>query len=152
MVFKSCGGILELQREIQTSSCVGPVKTNLPFELRGRAGDCSLVTAVQNRPHLGLCPGPNFPLQGSCIGERNGNPLQCSCLENPRDGPQHTASVQRSHPGPPEGPHCKACLSRGNALVDVGEYGAVRLGGRLDRDWTLFLPVEGGIHFTFPLS
>ena len=21
----------------------------------------------------------------SCIGERNGNPLQCSCLENPRD-------------------------------------------------------------------
>ena len=25
-----------------------------------------------------------FPL--SCIGEGNGNPLQCSCLENPRDG------------------------------------------------------------------
>ena len=23
---------------------------------------------------------------GSCIGEGNGNPLQCSCLENPRDG------------------------------------------------------------------
>ena len=22
----------------------------------------------------------------SCIGEENGNPLQCSCLENPRDG------------------------------------------------------------------
>ena len=27
-----------LQREIQTSSCVGPVKTNLPFQLRGRDG------------------------------------------------------------------------------------------------------------------
>ena len=25
-----------------------------------------------------------FPL--SCIGEGNGNPLQCSCLENPMDG------------------------------------------------------------------
>ena len=25
----------------------------------------------------------HFPL--SCIGEGNGNPLQCSCLENPRD-------------------------------------------------------------------
>ena len=25
----------------------------------------------------------HFPF--SCIGERNGNPLQCSCLENPRD-------------------------------------------------------------------
>ena len=24
-------------------------------------------------------------LQVSCIGEGNGNPLQCSCLENPRD-------------------------------------------------------------------
>ena len=22
----------------------------------------------------------------SCIGEGNGNPLQCSCLENPKDG------------------------------------------------------------------
>ena len=42
--FKCCGGILELQREIQTSSCVGPVKTNLPFELRGRDGCCSRVT------------------------------------------------------------------------------------------------------------
>ena len=26
----------------------------------------------------------HFPL--SCIAEGNGNPLQCSCLENPRDG------------------------------------------------------------------
>ena len=26
------------------------------------------------------------PLSLSCIGEGNGNPLQCSCLENPRDG------------------------------------------------------------------
>ena len=26
----------------------------------------------------------NFSL--SCIGEGNGNPLQCSCLKNPRDG------------------------------------------------------------------
>ena len=28
----------------------------------------------------------HFHLSLSCIGERNGNPLQCSCLENPRDG------------------------------------------------------------------
>ena len=27
-----------------------------------------------------------FTFSLSCIGERNGNPLQCSCLENPRDG------------------------------------------------------------------
>ena len=29
----------------------------------------------------------------SCIGEGNGNPLQCSCLENPRDGEAWWAPV-----------------------------------------------------------
>ena len=33
----------------------------------------------------------NFTL--SCIGEGNGNPLQCSCLENPRDGGAWWAAV-----------------------------------------------------------
>ena len=33
----------------------------------------------------------HFPL--SYIGERNGNPLQCSCLENPRDGGARWAAV-----------------------------------------------------------
>ena len=28
-----------------------------------------------------------------CIGEGNGNPLQCSCLENPRDGEAWWAAV-----------------------------------------------------------
>ena len=27
----------------------------------------------------------HFRFSLSCIGEGNGNPLQCSCLENPRD-------------------------------------------------------------------
>ena len=27
----------------------------------------------------------HFHFSFSCIGEGNGNPLQCSCLENPRD-------------------------------------------------------------------
>ena len=33
----------------------------------------------------------HFPL--SCIGEGKGNPLQCSCLENPRDGGAWWAAV-----------------------------------------------------------
>ena len=33
----------------------------------------------------------HFPL--SRIGEGNGNPLQCSCLENPRDGGAWWAAV-----------------------------------------------------------
>ena len=28
----------------------------------------------------------HFHFSLSCIGEGNGNPLQCSCLENSRDG------------------------------------------------------------------
>ena len=63
-IFSSCCGILELRRGFQASSCVGPGKTNLPFELRGKAGGCTRVTAGSKRPHLGLCPGPNVPLKG----------------------------------------------------------------------------------------
>ena len=35
----------------------------------------------------------HFRFSLSCIGEGNGNPLQCSCLENPRDGGAWGASV-----------------------------------------------------------
>ena len=34
-----------------------------------------------------------FHFSLSCTGERNGNPLQCSCLENPRDGGAWWAAV-----------------------------------------------------------
>ena len=33
-----------------------------------------------------MTEGLHFPFSLSCIGEGNGNPLQCSCLENPRNG------------------------------------------------------------------
>ena len=35
----------------------------------------------------------HFHFSLSCIGGRNGNPLQCSCLENPRDGGAWWAAV-----------------------------------------------------------
>ena len=35
----------------------------------------------------------HFHFSLSCIGEGNGNPLQCSCLENPRDGGAWWATV-----------------------------------------------------------
>ena len=35
----------------------------------------------------------HFHLSLSCTGEGNGNPLQCSCLENPRDGGDWWAAV-----------------------------------------------------------
>ena len=35
----------------------------------------------------------HFDFSLSCIGGGNGNPLQCSCLENPRDGGAWLAAV-----------------------------------------------------------
>ena len=35
----------------------------------------------------------HFDFSLSCIGEGNGNPLQCSCLQNPRDGGAWWAAV-----------------------------------------------------------
>ena len=35
----------------------------------------------------------HFHLSLSCIGEGNGNPRQCSCLENPRDGGAWWAAI-----------------------------------------------------------
>ena len=35
----------------------------------------------------------HFHFSLSCIGEGNGNPLQCSCLENPKDGGASWAAV-----------------------------------------------------------
>ena len=37
----------------------------------------------------------HFHFSLSCIGEGNGNPLQCSCLENPRDGGAWSAAIYR---------------------------------------------------------
>ena len=35
----------------------------------------------------------HFHFSLSCVGEGNGNPLQCSCLENPRDGGTWWAAI-----------------------------------------------------------
>ena len=70
------------------SSSVGPGKSSLPFELRGRVGDCSRVTAGKKRPHLGLCPGPNVSLQG-----RQGSPVRIS------DSPEESGLASRHRTG-----------------------------------------------------
>ena len=41
---------------------------------------------LQSMGSLGVGHHRATSLSLSCIGEGNGNPLQCSCLENPRDG------------------------------------------------------------------
>ena len=39
----------------------------------------------------------HFHFSLSCIGEENGNPFQCSCLENLRDGGAWWAAIHGGH-------------------------------------------------------
>ena len=45
------------------------------------------------RKKLDMTERLHFHFSLPCIGEGNGNPLQCSCLENPRDGGAWWAAV-----------------------------------------------------------
>ena len=60
-----------------------PTQVLLPGEFHGWR---SLVGySAWSREELGTTDRLHFHFSLSCIGEGNGNPLQCSCLENPRD-------------------------------------------------------------------
>ena len=56
--------------------------------------DCSLpVSSVHGIAELDTTERLHFIFSLLCIGEENGNPLQYSCLENPRDGGAWWAAV-----------------------------------------------------------
>ena len=57
-----------------------------PVRLPGKShGQRSLVgCSPWGRKELDMTERLHFHFSLSCIGEGNGNPLQCSCLENPR--------------------------------------------------------------------
>ena len=44
-------------------------------------------------PRVDMTERLHFHLSLSCIGEGNGNPLHCSCLENPREGGAWWAAI-----------------------------------------------------------
>ena len=95
-----------------------PPPVPLPGEPHGRR---SLVgCSPWGRKELDTTERHHFPFSLSCIGEGNGNPLQCSCLESPRDGgawwaavygvPQGRTRLKRlsSSSSSQEGPRCPA--------------------------------------------
>ena len=59
-----------------------------PVLLLGKShGRRSLVgCSPRGREESDMTERLHFHFSLLCIGEGNGNPLQCSCLENPRDG------------------------------------------------------------------
>ena len=66
-----------------------------PVLLSGKShGQRSLVGCNPwGHKELDMTEQLHFHFSLSCIGEGNGNPLQCSCLENPRDGGAWWAAV-----------------------------------------------------------
>ena len=70
-----------------------PAPGLLPGKSHGRR---SLVgCSPWGREELDTTERLHFHFSLSCIGEGNGNPLQCPCLENPRDGGAWWAAVYR---------------------------------------------------------
>ena len=68
-----------------------PTPVLLPGKSHGRR---SLVgCSPWGREELDTTERLHFHFSLSCIGEGNGNPLQCFCLENPRDGGAWWAAV-----------------------------------------------------------
>ena len=68
-----------------------PTPVLLPGKSHGRR---SLVgCSPRGREESDTTEQLHFHFSLSCIGEGNGNPLQCSCLENPRDGGAWWATV-----------------------------------------------------------
>ena len=71
------------------------------YEMKGLRVLCELTFEHWRNCHVGnRWVFKQFPTEQlhfhfslSCIGEGNGNPLQCSCLENPRDGGAWWAAV-----------------------------------------------------------
>ena len=68
-----------------------PTPVLLPGKSHGRR---SLVgCSPWGRWELDTTERLHFHFSLSCIGKGNGNPLQCSCLENPRDGGDWWAAI-----------------------------------------------------------
>ena len=61
----------------------------------------------------------HFHFSLSCIGEGNGNPLQCSCLENPRDGGAWGAAVYGVAQSRIRLKHLKAVAAAVNLCLDL---------------------------------
>ena len=91
----------------------------------------------------------HFHFSLSCIGEGNGNPLQCSCLENPRDGGawqaagygvaqsrtrlkrlSSSSSSSSSKQGFPCGPDGKETVRNVEALGSISGWGRSPRGGQ----------------------
>ena len=112
-LYKSQFLICKMMRTVPTSQVDISVKNATPHKVLIRLtwSNCSLMSATTINPqesmwrleyihhHVSninaICLAKRPKGIISCIGEGNGNPLQCSSLENPRDGGARWAAVYR---------------------------------------------------------
>ena len=78
-----------LEKEMATYSNI-PLRRKwhpTPVFLPGKSHEqrSLVVCSPWGREELDMTERLHFHFALSCVGEGNGNPLQCSCLENPRD-------------------------------------------------------------------
>ena len=108
-----------------------PTPVLLPGESQGQR---SLVgCSPWGREESDMTERLHFHFSLSCIGEGNGNPLQCSCLENPRDRGAWWAAVYGVAQSQPRLKRLSSS-SRGllcgliSTLLCLGEQGGLRTG------------------------
>ena len=83
--------LLSSGRPAFSEKAMAPHSSTLAWKVHGRR---SLVGySPWGREESDTTERLHFHFSLSCIGEGNGNPLQCSCLENPRDGGAWWAAV-----------------------------------------------------------
>ena len=102
LVFFTIHGRADDTGRIRSEKCRGP-KTNtrrkqwhptpvlLPGKSHGRR--CLVGCSPWGREESDMTERLHFHFSLLCFGGGNGNPLQCSCLENPRDGEAWWAAV-----------------------------------------------------------
>ena len=102
-----------------------PTPVLLPAKSHGRK---SLVgCSPWSREESDMTEQLPFHFSLSCIGEGNGNPLQCSCLENPRDGGAWWVAVygitqSRTRLRRPSSSSSKAALMMWLAVISSVKY------------------------------
>ena len=110
-----------------------PTPVLLPRKSHGQR---SLVgCSLWGRWELDMTERLHFHFSLSCIGEGNGNPFQCSCLENPGDGGAWWAAVYGVAQSQTRLKHLSSSSSRRNVRAQEGLEELSHVEGQEGRRW-----------------
>ena len=110
-----------------------PTPVLLPRKSHGQR---SLVgCSPWGRWELDMTERLHFHFSLSCIGEGNGNPFQCSCLENPGDGGDWWAAVYGVAQSQTRLKHLSSSSSRRNVRAQEGLEELSHVEGQEGRRW-----------------